>query len=97
MTDRPNIRHVVFFSARDRADIPQIIAGLELLGAIPEARHFEVRRNLGSDRISPGVDVIVYAEFDDAAALDAYRNHPLYQQSIDIVRPLRDQRFVADF
>ncbi|MEJ6402861.1 Dabb family protein [Yoonia sp. 2307UL14-13] len=97
MSDRPTIRHVVFFSARDRSDIPRIVAGLEVLADIPAARHFEVRRNLGSDPISPDMDVVVYAEFDSIADLEAYRAHPLYQKSIDIVRPLRDQRIAVDF
>lgn len=97
MSDRPTLRHVVFFSAKDKADIPRIISGLELLADIPDTRFFEVRRNTQSDALSSEVDVIVYAEFDSAAALAAYKAHPLYEASIKAVRPLRDMRIAADF
>ena len=97
VTDRPPLRHVVFFSAKDKADIPQIVAGLELLADIPHARFFEVRRNRQRDALSSEVDVIVYAEFDSEAALAAYKADPLYQASIKAVRPLRDMRVAADF
>ncbi len=97
MPQRPNIRHVVFFSAKERADIPRMIEGLSRLGRIPQAKAFEVRRNTRNDSLSGEVDVIVYAEFADADALAAYKAHPLYQESIDIVRPLRDLRIAADF
>ena len=96
MSDRPAIRHVVFFSADNKADIPRIIAGLEMLSGIPEAKAFEVRENTQSDALSSEVDVIVYAEFDSAEALAAYKAHPLYQSAIDAVRPLRDLRIAAD-
>jgi ABC-type Fe3+-hydroxamate transport system substrate-binding protein len=42
-------------------------------------------------------DFIVYAEFTNQEALDAYKAHPLYKKSISIVRPLRDMRIAADF
>ncbi len=92
------IRHIVFFSARQAEDIGTIHDGLMLLKDIPGARHFEVGRNLQSDPI-PGarVDLVVYAEFEDETALAAWKAHPLYARSIQIVRPLRDIRTSADF
>jgi hypothetical protein len=92
------IRHVVFFTARDSADLEEIRAGLMTLAEIPHARHFEVGRNLGADGI-PGqqVDLVVYAEFDSEADLAAYKAHPLYTQAIARVRPLREARIAADF
>jgi hypothetical protein len=94
---RQTIRHVVFFSAKDKADIPRIVAGLTRLADIPHSTAFEVRENTRDDALSGEVDVVVYAEFADAAALAAYKAHPIYQVSIDIVRPLRDLRIAADF
>ena len=92
------IRHVVFFSARDRADYQRIHDGLSLLAQIPHHSHFELGRNLQGDAISDApVDIVVYAEFPDADALAAYKAHPLYEESIRRVRPLRDQRIAADF
>lgn len=97
MSDRPLLRHVVFFSAKDKADIPHIVTGLEILADIPHSRTFEVRQNTQRDTLSSEVDVVVYAEFDSADALAAYKAHPLYETSIKAVRPLRDLRVAADF
>ncbi|UWQ17951.1 Dabb family protein [Jannaschia sp. M317] len=97
MSDRTFIRHTVFFSARDKADVGRIVEGLSMLAAIPHSRTFEVVENSQVDALSSEVDVVVYAEFDDAAALAAYKAHPIYQQAIDVVRPLRDLRIAADF
>ncbi|MCK0150024.1 Dabb family protein [Marivita sp. S6314] len=97
MSDRPNIRHVVFFSAKDKADLPRIMEGLQRLGNIPHSDHFEVRKNNRNDPLSGEVDIVVYAEFSSDAALTAYKSHPIYHEAIDIVRPLRDMRIAADF
>jgi quinol monooxygenase YgiN len=40
---------------------------------------------------------VVYAEFEDEAALAAYKAHPVYDQCTARVRPLRDLRIAADF
>lgn len=97
MTDRPALRHVVFFSAKDKADVPRIVSGLQMLSGIPHAAFFEVRENQQKDALSSEVDVIVYAEFTSAEALAAYKAHPLYAESIKAVRPLREMRVAADF
>ncbi len=97
MSVRPKIRHVVFFGAKDKADVPRIIEGLSMLGDIPHSDVFEVRENTRDDALSKEVDVVVYAEFASEEALAAYKAHPLYTKSIDVVRPLRDLRIAADF
>lgn len=97
MTLRPALRHVVFFSAKDKADIPRIVEGLQILSRITHSAFFEVRLNTQSDALSSEVDVIVYAEFDSADALAAYKADPLYETAIKAVRPLRDMRIAADF
>lgn len=90
------IRHIVFFSASDKADIDQIIAGLTTLKAIPHFQHLEIKANTRADQLSGEVDVVVYGEFTDQEALEAYKSHPLYQKSISLVRPLRELRIAAD-
>ncbi|SFS20975.1 Dabb family protein [Yoonia litorea] len=97
MTARPALRHVVFFSAKDKADTIRIVEGLEILADIPHARVFEVRQNRQQDALSSEVDVVVYAEFDSEEDLAAYKAHPLYEASIKAVRPLRELRMAADF
>ena len=90
------IRHIVFFTAKTAADLDDIVEGLELLGRIPHHRHFEVSRNSKIDQLGNDVDVVVYAEFEDEAALLAYKAHPLYAEATRRVRPLREMRYAAD-
>lgn len=90
------IRHIVFFSARDPADLATIEAGLRRLERIDGPHRLEVRRNLRHDHLDNSIDLVVYGEFADAAALEAYKAHPLYAEAIAIVRPLRELRFAAD-
>ncbi|MRU16826.1 Dabb family protein [Roseovarius sp. A21] len=91
------IRHIVFFTARDQADLDRIREGLETLGQIPHARHFEVGRNMHADRLTGAeVDFVVYAEFDNEDDLAAYKADPIYSRAIELVKPLRDMRIAAD-
>ncbi len=91
------IRHIVFFSARDRKDLETIRAGLSLLTEIPHAARLEIGENVKTDQLGSAVDLVVYGEFADADALAAYKAHPNYQRSIEIVRPLREIRMAADY
>ena len=90
------IRHIVFFTAKSPDTIDAICEGLEQLGTIPHSLHFEVTRNTKVDQISNEVDVVVYGEFADEAALAAYKAHPPYAQATRRVRPLRELRLSAD-
>ena len=92
------IRHIVFFNAANPDDVNAIRDGLMMLKDIPDARHFEVGENMHSDTISgPKIDVVVYAEFDNEAALAAYKANPIYEACIAKVRPMREMRIAADF
>jgi len=89
------IRHFVFFSAQpDQLDV--VYEGLKILEQIPHADLVEVRLNEKLDQLSNEIDVVVYAEFSLEEALDSFKAHPLYQESIERVRPNRELRFVAD-
>jgi len=91
------LRHIVLFSCKDLADRDRIRKGLSLLTQIPHAQTLEIAFNEKVDQIGNDIEVVVYGEFADIDALRAYKAHPLYQQSIDIVRPLRDIRMAADY
>lgn len=91
------IRHIVLFSAKDQADVETIRSGLSILRDIPGSHHFEVACNSKRDGLSKEIDVVVYCEFDSYEALDAYKAHPLYEDSIRLVRPLREVRMAVDF
>ncbi|WP_182084711.1 Dabb family protein [Aureimonas sp. ME7] len=91
------IRHIVFFSAKDKSDLPRIREGLSELGRIAHHSHFEVVENARVDPMGNDVDVVVYAEFPDAEALAAYKADPIYAESTRRVRPLREIRYSADY
>lgn len=94
---RPVIRHIVFFTVPERANLEAVLQGLSILTGIPHARRLEIGTNIRADRFDGRIDVVVHGEFDDEQALAAYHAHPLYQQSIDRVKPLRGERFAADY
>jgi quinol monooxygenase YgiN len=91
------IRHIVFFTVADKANIEAVRSGLSILTEIPHARLLEIGTNVKTDQLGTETDLVVYGEFDDEAALAAYKAHPLYQASIDRVRPLREMRIAADY
>ncbi|KQZ96574.1 stress responsive protein [Mesorhizobium sp. Root157] len=90
------IRHIVFFSVKPAVDIETVRSGLMELGRIPHSRHFEVTVNRKVDLFSNDIDIVVYAEFDDEAALSAFKADPIYAATTDVVKPLRELRFSAD-
>ncbi|WP_019170414.1 Dabb family protein [Pseudaminobacter salicylatoxidans] len=90
------IRHIVFFSVREGEEVETVRAGLMALADIPHADHFEVTLNTKVDPMCDAIDLVVYAEFIDAAALAAYKAHPLYTETTRKVRPMRELRFSAD-
>ena len=91
------IRHIVLFSAKDPAEIGSIQAALSRLAEIPDARRLEVARNAKRDGLSAEIDLVVYGEFDDYDALARYQAHPIYAETIALVRPRRETRIAVDF
>lgn len=91
------IRHIVLFSAKNVYDVKVIYNALKRLASIPGPNHFEVKLNDKRDPLSKEIDIVLYAEFPDYQALDAYQTHSDYQKTTEIVRPLRNQRVVADY
>jgi quinol monooxygenase YgiN len=91
------IRHVVFFSVPDPADREAVEAGLKLLEQNPHALKLAIRPNIKRDLFANEVDFVVYGEFVDEAALDAYKAHPIYGEATAIVKPKRGIRVAADF
>lgn len=91
------IRHIVFFTAQRREDVETIRVSLSRLGEIPHSLAFEVVANAKVDPLGNDIDVVVYGEFADEAALAAYKAHPIYDETTRRVRPLRELRYSADF
>lgn len=90
------IRHIVFFSLKTPAEKDGVIAKLQRLATIPGSTLFEVKANTKSDLYGNDIDIVVYAEFPDMEAMDAYKKHPTYNETTLAVRPLRELRFAAD-
>ncbi|MFC4352818.1 Dabb family protein [Fodinicurvata halophila] len=90
------IRHMVFFTVKDPADLTAAESGLKRLEEVPETELLHVRRNLRRDQLGNEVDLVVYGEFTDEDKLAAFKAHPLYEEAIALVRPLRDLRIAAD-
>ncbi|MFS8147428.1 stress responsive protein [Rhizobium sp. R635] len=90
------IRHIVFFTVPEE-HLEEVRAGLSILTGIPYARLLEIGTNVKTDQLGTEIDLVVYGEFDDEAALAAYKAHPDYQLSIERVRPLREKRIAADY
>jgi hypothetical protein len=91
------IRHIVFFTAKNKASIDRIVEGLSVLTSIPHARRLEIACNRKSDQLGNEIDVVVYGEFDSETELAAYKTHDLYREAIRCVRPLRELRFAVDY
>lgn len=91
------IRHIVFFSAKTPETVDAIRRGLSILTGIPHALKLEIGENRKSDPLSSEVDIVVYGEFENHAALAAYKSHELYAEAIRRVRPLRELRLAADY
>ena len=90
------IRHIVFFSVKPGEDVRSVRDALSALGTIPQSTVFEVTVNTKVDPISDEIDIVVYGEFPDQAALSAYKSHPTYAETTRRVRPRRELRFSAD-
>lgn len=91
------IRHIVFFTAKRGEDIETIQRLLGRLGEIPHALAFEIAANAKVDPIGNEIDIVVYGEFADEAALAAWKEHPIYDETTQAVRPLCELRYSADF
>lgn len=90
------IRHIVFFTVKPDMDVETVREGLMDLGRIPHSSHFEVSVNRKVDLYENQIDIVVYAEFENEAALHAFKADPIYSQTTAKVRPMRDLRFSAD-
>ncbi|SFC29796.1 Stress responsive A/B Barrel Domain [Bosea sp. CRIB-10] len=91
------IRHIVFFTVKRIEDLGRAQRLLGRLGEISHALAFEVAANARIDPIGDAADIVVYAEFADEAALAAWKAHPIYDETTQAVRPLRELRWSADF
>ena len=89
------IHHVVVWTLHEPADALRFKALLDrCAGLLPGMRAFEV--GIRTPGLEANADVVLVSAFDDAAALDAYLNHPLHKAVSAEVGPLRQSRTVLD-
>lgn len=97
------IKHIVFWTLRDNAlgrpaadNAALVKLRLEsLAGQIPGLLHIEVGIGIGGSESS--ADVVLYSEFEDMAALEAYQTHPLHEAVADFVGEVRSSRTAIDY
>ena len=90
------IRHIVLFTAKNNKDIETIYTGLKALETIEGNWSINVAKNNKIDQIANDIDVVVYGEFPDQESLEEYKSNPVYEETIKVVRPLRDKRIAVD-
>ncbi|SEK80442.1 Stress responsive A/B Barrel Domain [Bosea lupini] len=91
------IRHIAFLTVKHAEDFDRTRRLLNRLCEIPHALAFEVAANARIDPIGDAADIVVYGECADEAALTAWKANPIYDETTQVVRPLRERRWSADF
>ncbi|WP_338849500.1 Dabb family protein [Massilia sp. W12] len=97
------LKHIVMWKLKDfaegasRAENAQKLKALLLSCAdlTPGTLKFEVA--LASDGLEATYDVVLYSEFSDKAALDAYQSHPEHVKIKDFIGAVRQERQCMDY
>ena len=90
------IRHIVIWTLHDPAQAPHFKALLDgCRGLVPGMLEFEV--GIRTEGLEATADVVLVSSFEDAAALDAYQNHPQHKAVAAQLGTLRSARSVVDF
>jgi quinol monooxygenase YgiN len=94
------LKHVVIWNLKDRSRKAEHVATIQaalaqMRGNIPGMVSVEFAADIGFDR-QPR-DVVLYAEFTDAAALELYQDHPVHVAFKAVIGPLVQDRVAADW
>jgi quinol monooxygenase YgiN len=96
------IKHIVMWRvkgdtpAERQANARIVKAAFEpLRGHVPGLRRLELGIDVSA--VDYACDVVLYSEFDDAAALAAYASHPEHQKAKAAAGDLRISRHQVDF
>lgn len=89
------VKHIVLWRLKNKADVAHAKRELESMrGKIPGLLSLEVGLNFAEG--SP-VDLGLYSEFIDRAALEAYADHPVHAPVKKFVGSLVAERWVLDY
>ena len=102
-TGRTMLKHIVMWRLKDNAhgndkttNARLMKEKLEaLMGRIPELKKIEVGIDFSATEMSD--DVVLYSEFEDQAALDAYQIHPEHQAVVAFIREAVTSRRLVDY
>jgi len=97
------VKHIVFWKLKEEAHglnkqelALEIKKRLEALnGKIDELLHLEV--GLDFSKTESSFDLVLYSEFVDKAALNAYQLHPLHQEVASFIGPATSDRKLVDY
>lgn len=97
------IKHIVMWTLKDHAEgADRATNAIEMkrkldacANLVPGMHAFEVR--LAEPGLEATCDVILYAEFDDRAALAAYAAHPTHKALMPFFKAVRDGRECMDY
>ena len=90
------IRHIVMWKFRPgtQAEQQQFLDGLwSLQGVIPQLLRSEVAVNVGEGND----DAVLVSEFQDLAALEAYKNDPRHKAVSALCKSIRTDRVAVDY
>ncbi len=89
------VKHIVLWRLKNKAGAARVKQELESMrGKIPGLVSLEVGLNFAEG--SP-VDLGLYSEFTDRAALNAYADHPVHVPVKQVVGSLVSDRWVLDY
>jgi len=95
------IKHIVMWKlkgegAQKQDNIRAAKAALETCqNLVPGMLKYEIGVDIGTDH-APW-DIVVYSEFTDRSALDAYQQHPTHLAIKPVIGPLRELRGAVDY
>jgi quinol monooxygenase YgiN len=90
------IHHIVFWTLKNPAEAPRFKQLLDSCAqVVPGIHAFDVA--IRSEGLEANVDVALVSVFADAAALQAYQQHPHHQAVAAELGAMRAARHVLDF
>jgi len=97
------LKHIVMWKLKDQAEGADRAANAiemkrrldECATIVPGILKFEVV--IAQPGLEATYDVVLYSEFEDKAALDAYINHPTHKALVSFIGAIREGRQCMDY
>jgi quinol monooxygenase YgiN len=97
------LKHIVMWKLKDQAEgADRATNAAEMKRRLDECAHivpgmhaFEV--TVAQPGLEATYDVVLYSEFEDKAALDAYAQHPTHKALVPFIGAIRSERQCMDY